>query len=159
MVTCAREEEVGGSRIDVEALTIAMAIAPGAYARNRLYTFHKHPDVRRAKRRAATLRGIVRQLLGTQGRVDGLTMEHGPRAGRVLLRLRLPAVRLERQTELSEAEAACVLILAARAGAKGLPLLGDERAVVHAALRRLTTGLMLESGVFTAAMANPDEPK
>ena len=45
--------------VDEGALTVAMAIAPGVYARNRMFAFYKHPGVARARARAATLRGMA----------------------------------------------------------------------------------------------------
>ena len=56
--------------IDLEALTLAMALAPGVYARNRHFAlFKQHPEVARARARAAVLRGLVRQLSGAHGKL------------------------------------------------------------------------------------------
>ena len=50
--------------LDREALVVAMALVPGMYARNKLFTLHREPEVRRARARAAMIRGVVRQLAG-----------------------------------------------------------------------------------------------
>ncbi len=116
-----------------------MAVAPGVYARNRLFAFHKHPDVRRAKARAAILRGLVRQLSGLQGATSGLVIERTQ--GRAVVRYRVDSLRFERRTELSEVEAACLLYLAGRAGAGELRATAEDRALLHATLHRLTGSL------------------
>jgi hypothetical protein len=133
------------SALDAEALVVAMAVAPGAYARNRMFGFFKDPEVRRAKRRAATLRGLVRQLGGAQGKVDRLEVAR-PAEGRAVVRYRIASLHLERSAELSELELACVVYMAGRAGVAGLHVGGADRARLHAALRRLAVGLAL-SGV------------
>jgi hypothetical protein len=125
---------------DAAALTTAMAVAPGVYARNRMFAFFKDPAVRRARDRAALLRGIVRQLTGSQGAAEVLAFTRGERTR---LRYRVPAIRLERALDLDAHEAACLAYLVARAGSS---LLGPpdsaaavaDRAAVEAALRRLS---------------------
>ena len=59
-----------GAAVDREALVVGMTLVPGLVSRNRSFTLFENPDVRRARVRAALLRGIVRQLTGTQGRVE-----------------------------------------------------------------------------------------
>lgn len=121
--------------LDREALVAAMAIVPGMYARNRHFTLHREPEVRRARARAAMIRGVVRQLAGTHGDVQGLALaRHGDIS---VLRYRIPQVHLERVLELSEVERACVVFLAARAGVRGLHPTPEERAHLDSALRRL----------------------
>ena len=121
--------------IDREALTVAMALVPGMYARNKLFAFHREPEVRRAKERAAMIRGVVRQLAGAHGAIEGLAIvRHG---GIVELRYRVPQVHFERRVELTESEQACVAFLAARAGVTGLPETHEDRAHIDGALKRL----------------------
>jgi hypothetical protein len=127
--------------IDRDALTVAMAIAPGVYARNRMFAFHRDPEVKRAKARAAVLRGLVRQLSGSHGAIEGLVIERGHSGGRALVRYRLANLRFERHAELSEVEASCLLYMAMRAGAAGLHPSAEDRAVLHGALRRLVPGV------------------
>ncbi len=96
----------------VEALTVAMATAPGVYSRNRHFSLHETADAKLAKRRAALLRGILRHL----AKACDLHVSATPTEGRVLLRYRLSDLSFERTCELSQTELACVRYLARRAG-------------------------------------------
>src|SRR5271155_967428 len=94
---------------DREALTVAMALVPGMYTRNKMFALHREPEVRRAKARAAMIRGIVRQLAGAHGEVEGFALaRHGDV---VLLRYRVPQVHFERRVEVTETERACIVFL------------------------------------------------
>jgi hypothetical protein len=118
-----------------EALTVAMALVPGMYPRNRLFTLHREPEVRRARARAAMIRGVVRQLAGERGEADEIVLvRHGDVS---VLRFRVPQVSFERRVELTEIERACLVFLAARAGVRGLHVTSEERAHIEAALKRL----------------------
>lgn len=117
------------------ALTVAMALAPGVYARNKMFSLYKDPRVRAARTRAGVLRGVVRQLGSAGGAQDvAITRDQ---AGSVVLRYRVPAVRLERTLELTELEAACLRLLASKARIEGLEPLPGDRSQVDGALRRL----------------------
>jgi hypothetical protein len=128
-------------RVDREALVVGMTLVPGLVSRNRSFALFENPDVRRARVRAALLRGIVRQLTGTQGRVEsfGVSAAKGARE----MRYSLPSLRIERRALLSEVEYACVAYLAGRAGVSGLHADASDRARIDAALLRLATGLKL----------------
>ena len=125
----------------VEALTVAMARAPGVYARNRMYELFALPAVQRAKARAATLRGVVKHL----GRACTLTLEReGPVRNTTgeddfVLRYQIPAMRLTRVVELTRVELAALRILAARAGVPSLPPEDEDRVLVDRTLTRLLT--------------------
>ncbi len=95
----------------VVALTVAMAVAPGVYPRNKHFSLHLLPETKAAKRRAALLRGIVRHL----GRACNTHVSRLA-SGRVRLSYRVPALSFERSTELSPEEAACLRYLARRSG-------------------------------------------
>ena len=104
--------------IDRDALTVAMALVPGMYARNKMFALHREPEVRHAKARAAMIRGVVRQLAGERGEVEGVAMvRHGEVT---VLRFRVPQVSFERRLELTDIERACLVFLASRAGVRGL---------------------------------------
>jgi hypothetical protein len=146
--------------LDRDALTVAMALVPGMYARNRLFSLYREPEVRRAKARAAILRGVVRQLAGAHGAVEGLALV---RHGEVThLRYRVPQVRLERRVELSEIERICLAFLAGRtgvAGLGGLHVTPEERAHLDAVLRRLGAQTGAEAGApASSAMARQARP-
>jgi hypothetical protein len=128
--------------VDREALVVGMTLVPGLVSRNRSFTLFENPDVRRARVRAALLRGIVRQLTGKQGRVEAFDVVAGTGAREV--RYSLPGLRVQRRALLSEVEYACVAYLAGRAGVADLSADAEDRARIDAALRRLAAGLQLE---------------
>lgn len=127
----------------IEALTVAMALAPGVYARNRMFELFANTGVKRAKSRAATLRGIVKHL----GRACALTLERDSSEGCAardangqvdfVLRYEISSMRLTRVVELSRVELAALRVLAARAGAPCLLPDDEDRALVETALTRL----------------------
>ena len=130
--------------VDREALVVGMTLVPGLVSRNRSFALFENPDVRRARVRAALLRGIVRQLAGTQGRVEafGVVAATGARE----VRYSLPGLRMQRRAVLTDVEYACVAYLAGRAGVAVLSADDEDRARIDAALRRLAAGLQL-SGI------------
>jgi len=135
------EEPRRPTSLDVDALTVAMAIAPGVYSRNRFYELFKAPELRRARSRASLVRGVVKHLGMLAGEDAGqplLAMERHP--GRVVLRYSVPSLCFERRTDVSELEASCVLYLAERAGLPGLAPSAAERDALHVALVRLAGG-------------------
>jgi hypothetical protein len=115
-----------------------MALAPGVYARNRMFSFFASSAVQRAKSRAATLRGIVKHL----GRVGGLTLTLEAGQTSSILRYEIPSVRLSRVVELSRVELATLRLLAARAGAACLPPEDGDRTLIDATL----AGLLIAGG-------------
>ena len=130
-----------GTAVDREALVVGMTLVPGLVSRNRSFTLFENPDVRRARVRAALLRGIVRQLTGTQGRVEAFDVVAATGAREV--RYSLPGLRMQRRALLSDVEYACVAYLAGRAGVAELFADDEDRARIDAALRRLAAGLQL----------------
>lgn len=126
----------------VESLTVAMALAPGVYSRNRMFHLFAQPGVQRAKFRAATLRGLVKQLKNAQG----ITVE--TEGGAHVLKYQLPALRLSRVAQLTPLELATLRILASRAGLACLPPEDADRSLVDGTLARL-----IEGGDSTTAIA------
>ena len=128
--------------VDREALVVGMTLVPGLVSRNRSFALFENPEVRRARVRAALLRGIVRQLTGTQGRVEafGVVAATGARE----VRYSLPGLRMQRRALLSDVEYACVAYLAGRAGVASLSADAEDRARIDAALQRLAAGLQLQ---------------
>ncbi len=126
--------------LDVDALTVAMAIAPGVYSRNRFFELWKAPELRRARSRASLVRAIVHHLalLPKDAVEKGVSFER--RAGRVGLKYTVPSLRFERRTELSELEASCVFYLAERAGLPGLSTTPADWDALKGALGRLAGG-------------------
>ena len=127
--------------VERDALVVGMTLVPGFVTRNRSFALFEDPEVRRARRRSAVLRGIVRQLAGSHGHVEGLAVARSFDVCE--LRYRVPALRIDRRALLSELELACVRYLAGRAGVPGLHASDDDRAGIEGALRRLAAGLRL----------------
>ena len=127
--------------VERDALVVGMTLVPGFVSRNRSFALFEDPEVRRARRRAGMLRGIVRQLAGAHGHVEGLSVVHGPDGCQ--LRYRVPSLRIERCATMTALELACVRYLAGRAGVPGLHASEDERSGIDGALKRLAAGLRL----------------
>jgi hypothetical protein len=129
------------SAVDREALVVGMALVPGFVSRNRSFRLFEDPEVRRARRRAGVLRGIVRHLTGAHGIVQDVTVARG--AESFELRYTVPGLRVSRHASLTELELSCVRYLAARACAPGMHATAEDRVAIEAALRRLSAGLRL----------------
>ena len=127
--------------VERDALVVGMTLVPAFVSRNKSFALFEDPEVRRARRRSAVLRGIVRQLAGSLGHVEGLAVSRSVDVCE--LRYQVPALRIERRARLSQLELACVRYLAGRAGVPGLHASEDDRAGIEAALRRLAAGLRL----------------
>lgn len=119
----------------VEALTVAMIVAPGVYARNRMFELFQSAGARRARTRAGIVRGIVPQL----ARATAVTVSGESRAGDTtyVLRYMVPAVRLTRVVELSAAELAALRLVAERSNIRTLPAGGGDKDLVARALAKL----------------------
>jgi hypothetical protein len=128
--------------IDYEGLLCALILVPQSFSRNRFFGLFEDPEARRIRRRAARIRGVIRQLLGQGRRPKGeLIGEQVLDDGQVILRFRIPALNFERTTALSAMEAATLRFALHRAGAGRLE--DDDRALVERSLRRLS-GLDLD---------------
>jgi hypothetical protein len=127
--------------VDRESLVIAMTLVPRLFSRNRSFALFEDPEVRRARRRATLLRGIVRQLAGVAGAMESLRIARA--AGGCELSYRLPALKMHRRASLSEVELACVHYLVSREGVGGLRVSEQDRATIDGALKRLAIGLRL----------------
>jgi hypothetical protein len=119
----------------IEALTVAMVIAPGVYARNRMFDLFTTAGARRARARAAVVRGIILQL----GRATSLVMER-KESGSVVLRYAIPAMGLTRVVELSPPELGALRLAAERANVRVLPSEEGDKELVTEALARLMDG-------------------
>ncbi|HWL87401.1 MAG TPA: hypothetical protein VNO21_16465 [Polyangiaceae bacterium] len=137
-------ERAAPSAIDREALAVGMTVVPGLYSRNKMFVLFTDPEVRRARARSATLRGVVRHLSGGSGQASRIEIVRGGGTGRTcLLRYRIASMKLDRRLELSETEVACVIYLVGRAGHPSLYASERDRALIDAALARLSLGLRL----------------
>lgn len=115
-----------------EAVTVAMIVAPGVYARNRMFDFFRSPSAKRARRRAATVRGIVPQL------ARAASVSVTPAAeGRWTLRYTIPAVNFTRVVDLSGPELAALRLVSERANVHALPPDEDDKDLVATQLAKL----------------------
>jgi len=142
----------GRPSLDAEALTVAMAMVPGVYARNRHFPLYADARMRYARTRASLLRGLARHLAGAEGPLEAVAIERA--SLNVQVKYRVSRLRLERTAELTPVEAACVFHLASRAGASGFAVTGEDRMRLFAALRRLAaSGEVADEAM--AALAPP----
>ncbi len=121
--------------VDLDGLLCALVLAPTTFSRNRFFGVFETADARRVRRRAARVRGVVRQLLG-QGRPRAeLVGERVLDDGQVFLRYRIEDLAFERTVALSRLEAATLRYALHQAGAGELA--DEDRDQVVAALQRL----------------------
>ncbi len=120
--------------LDADALLCALVLAPGTYSRNRFFQLFEVPQLKRARRRAKRVRGIIRQLLG-QGREPAEIVGERVLEDRVLLRFQIRDLNYQRTTSLSPLEAA--LIHYSLNKQQGAPVSEEDRKLVENALVRL----------------------
>lgn len=127
----------------IESLTVAMALAPGVYARNRMFDFFKKAGVAQARSRASMLAGIVKQLGESEGvttvSVEPDDVPAGAARPRYVLRYQIPELSLSRVATLSRLELATLRVLMDRANLCCLVVDDEDQALVHAALTDLLT--------------------
>jgi hypothetical protein len=128
-----RPRELGEKQI--EALAVAMIVAPGVYVRNRMFDLFTSRGAQRARTRAGIVRGILPQL----ARANTVSLSTEMRGGEIVfvLRYAIAAVRLTRVVELSSAELAALRVVAERANVRSLPPGPNDRELVACALARL----------------------
>jgi hypothetical protein len=118
----------------------ALVLAPHTFSRNRFHDLYEHPELKRVRRRAKRVRGIIRQLLG-KGREKAEIVGDREFDDRVLLRYKIPHLAYERTTALSALEAATIHYALGRAGQE--PENGQHTQRVETALARLSPDLSL----------------
>jgi hypothetical protein len=113
------------SPVDLEALLVALVLAPATFSRNRFFSLYADAGARRVRRRASLLRSLVRQLGAGAERAAITPAERGG----ALLTYEVPALGLKRTAALDALELA-VLRLAVSRGAA--PRKGDAEVLVAA---------------------------
>jgi hypothetical protein len=126
---------VTAAEVDLDALLCALILAPHTFPRNRFFWLFEQPDARRVRRRAARIRGIIRQLTSRGSDPAEITGEQVLKDGRVLIRYRVGRLSLRRTTALSALEAAALHYAVHRAGMG--PIEESDRLAVENALHRL----------------------
>jgi hypothetical protein len=127
--------------MDHDALLCALVLAPQTFSRNRFFALFQDPSLRRIRRRAARVRGILNQLLGIGRNKAELIGEQILEDGQVLIRFRVTDLAYERTAALSALEAAALRYALHRAGAG--PLEAADRDRVLAALKKLDKGVAI----------------
>jgi hypothetical protein len=145
-VSTNRTHHPGARTPDHDALLCALVLAPDTFARNRFFDLFEQPEVRRLRRRASRVRGILRQL--TSG--AEVTGELELADGRRLLRYRMVELGLSRTAALSPLEAAALRFSLARANRTAVD--PGDRAIVETALARLSE----RTGESLALSTEPD---
>jgi len=100
--------------LSLDGLLCALVVAPQVYARNRFFDLFEQAPLRRIRRRAKLVRGIIRQLVGTSGRRGQIVGEQVQSDGRVIIRFIVPELNFSRTTALSSLEATLVRYVVAR---------------------------------------------
>lgn len=118
----------------IDAITAALVLRRPESSRNRNFAIHATREGTVARRRAARVRGLVRQITGTFGpaRDVSVAME----GDEVVLRYSLHRVSLAREARISPIDLSIVRVALARAGARLLPAAliarDEDRACVQA---------------------------
>ena len=135
---------MSAATVDADALLCVLILAPRTLPRNRYFSLFEEPRMKRVRRRASRVRGIVRQLV--EGGPNGaqITGEKVLEDGRCLIRYRLPSLAASRTTALSALEAAALRYALHRAGAGKLD--PKDRRTVERALAELGVGLEAKRG-------------
>ncbi|HET9955660.1 MAG TPA: hypothetical protein VFQ61_14195 [Polyangiaceae bacterium] len=127
------------ARVDDEALLCALVLAPSTFSRNRFFGLFEGAERKRLRRRAARVRGIIRQLVHPERGQAEIVGERVLNDGRVLLRYTLDQLGYMRTASLSPLEAATLRFALHRAGRGELP--EEDRKLVETSLARLSGGL------------------
>ena len=130
--------------VDADAVLCALILAPLTYSRNRHFQLFEQGAMRRARRRAKRVRGILRHLLGHGRNKAEIVGEQVLEDGSVLLRYRVENLAYERTTALTDLEAAALYYALDRAGVGTVPQ--SARRKVERALGRLCDELGLGPG-------------
>ena len=128
--------------VDLEALLAALILAPRTFSRNRFFWLFERPEAARVRRRAARVRGILRQLTGTPKPVAEIVGERVLSDGQVHLRYRVEDLGYTRTAALSSLEAATLRYAMHRSGKATLSV--EERSAVESALTRLNQTLGID---------------
>jgi hypothetical protein len=98
---------------DAEGLVAALVLAPATYSRNRFFELYRVHTMRRARGRAAKLRGLLRHVLLQRG--FELTEVRDHEDGSRTLRYALPLVNARVTVHLTSFEVAVLAVAVARA--------------------------------------------
>jgi len=115
-----------------------MVLVPQTYARNRFFRLFDDPEYAQLRKRAKTVRGLIRELLGSGARKAEVVETH-VLEDRVLMKVQVSGLNYERTTALSPLEAALVNFAVHRA--RSLPIPMDDESLVRKCLSELGQGV------------------
>jgi hypothetical protein len=139
--------------VDLDALLAALILAPRTFSRNRFFWLFERPEAAKVRRRAARVRGILRQLAGTPKPAAEIVGERVLADGQVHLRYRVEDLGYTRTAALSSLEAATLRYALHRSGRSALAY--EERAAVEEALARLNQSLGVGTELLGASTSSP----
>ncbi|HYP89875.1 MAG TPA: hypothetical protein VEQ59_17020 [Polyangiaceae bacterium] len=142
--------------VDLDALLAALILAPRTFSRNRFFWLFEKPEAARIRRRAARVRGMLRQLTGTPHPVAEIVGERVLADGQVHLRYRVEGLGYTRTAALSALEAATLRYAMHRSGQASLS--AEERRCVEEALARLNQTLGVGNELLSAAPPSSPSP-
>ena len=129
--------------LDVAALTVAMIVAPGVYARNRMFAFFAAPVAGHARTRARLVRSLIVQMSRARSGVTDLQLDGGGEdtAG-WRLRFAIPAMSFNRTLVLTAEELAALRFVLSRGESLRVPhpalaATDADRVLVDAVLKKL----------------------
>lgn len=120
--------------LDEEGLFCALVLSPATYSRNRFFRLYQDPSMKRIRRRASLIRGLVRQLV----RAPDRTIAETEVAGGYKVSLEVPSLGYRRTTLLGPIERDMIEYLLARNLATEPPRPAQAR--IESALARLAVG-------------------
>lgn len=97
---------------DAEALVVALVLSPSSYPRNRFFNLFNVPALRKARWRAAQLRGLVNALARPQAPICDYDLR--PHESGKVMSYRVPTMNLRVRAFLQPHEAAVVELAVAR---------------------------------------------
>ena len=139
--------------VDLDALLAALILAPRTFSRNRFFWLFERPEAARIRRRAARVRGILRQLAGTPKPAAEIVGERVLTDGQVHLRYRVEDLGYTRTAALSSLEAATLRYALHRAGKSGIS--HEERTTVEDALARLNQSIGVGPELLMPSASSP----
>lgn len=139
--------------VDLDALLAALILAPRTFSRNRFFWLFERPEAAKVRRRAARVRGILRQLAGTPKPAAEIVGERVLADGQVHLRYRVEDLGFTRTAALSSLEAATLRYALHRSGKSSLS--SEERRTVEEALGRLHETLGVGAEIADRTPSSP----
>lgn len=138
--------------VDLDALLAALILAPRTFSRNRFFWLFEKPEALKVRRRAARIRGILRQLVGSPTPRAEIVGERVLADGQVHMRYRVEELGYTRTAALSALEAAALRYALHLSGKSSLS--SDERAAVEGALARLSQSIGVGTEILSPISAD-----